>query len=144
MGRIEPGVKCCGVTVYSHMKNALDKLTRDAIWSKQKPAQRFFQKWAASNPGAYVHLEYAFHPARKWRLDFSWPDLKLAVEIQGFGIGHQAQQSLAKDCEKMRAALELEWVIIPFTTRCLGSHELADSAVQFTNQMLSNRAGCPF
>jgi hypothetical protein len=27
--------------------------------------------------------EYVFAPPRKWRFDFAWPDIKLAVEING-------------------------------------------------------------
>lgn len=27
--------------------------------------------------------EYRFHPVRQWRIDFAWPSLKLAVEIEG-------------------------------------------------------------
>ena len=28
--------------------------------------------------------EHRFHPTRRWRFDFAWPELKLAVEAEGF------------------------------------------------------------
>ena len=31
----------------------------------------------------YWEAEYQFHPTRKWRLDFAWPELWLGIEIQG-------------------------------------------------------------
>ena len=27
--------------------------------------------------------EYCFHPLRRWRLDWAWPDRRLALEIEG-------------------------------------------------------------
>jgi hypothetical protein len=27
-------------------------------------------------------MEYLFHPERKWRIDYCWPEQKLAVEIE--------------------------------------------------------------
>ncbi len=31
--------------------------------------------------------EYQFHPTRRWRLDFAWPEQRLAVEIEGAIFG---------------------------------------------------------
>src|SRR5690606_39740371 len=27
--------------------------------------------------------EYRFHPERRWRFDFAWPDLRVAAEVEG-------------------------------------------------------------
>lgn len=27
--------------------------------------------------------EHRFHPARRWRFDFAWPELLFAVEVEG-------------------------------------------------------------
>lgn len=49
--------------------------------------------------------EYRFHPKRKWRLDFCWPDRKppLAVEVEG-GLWvqgrHNRAKSMVADMEK--------------------------------------------
>ena len=40
--------------------------------------------WAWRHHGiADPQSEYKFHPMRKWRIDYAWPDIKLAVEIEG-------------------------------------------------------------
>lgn len=33
--------------------------------------------------GLHTEREYVFHPKRKWRFDFAWPHIKLAVEVEG-------------------------------------------------------------
>lgn len=58
--------------------------------------------------------EHQFHPTRKWRFDFASPALKLAIEIQGNGGGHQRVASQRKDCEKNNHALALGWRTMTF------------------------------
>jgi hypothetical protein len=57
--------------------------------------------------------EYKFHPDRRWRFDFAWPDLKLAVEIEGQGR-HQTFIGFRRDCDKYNAALALGWRVLRF------------------------------
>lgn len=68
--------------------------------------------------------EQTFHHKRKWRLDFCWPDLMIAVEYQGiFGknkTGHQAVQFLSRDYEKAIEAQLLGWLYIPITAKTVG------------------------
>lgn len=62
--------------------------------------------------------EYPFHPTRKWRFDFAWPDVKVAVEIEGgiYKIGrHQRPEGFRKDCEKYNEATRLGWSVLRFT-----------------------------
>jgi very-short-patch-repair endonuclease len=74
--------------------------------------------------------QYKFHPTRLWRFDFAWPELKVAVEIQGGafmrrkgrggrGGGHTTAIGQAKDYEKHREAAVRGWKLLPFN-----SHEL--------------------
>lgn len=44
-------------------------------------------------PAPYV--DYKFHPTRKWALDLAWPDLGLAVEVEG-GIWMQTTEGRSK------------------------------------------------
>lgn len=47
--------------------------------------------------------EYRFHPPRLWRLDFCWPDQKVAVEIEGSvwtNGRHTRGSGFTKDLEK--------------------------------------------
>ncbi len=60
--------------------------------------------------------EYRFHPTRKWRFDFAWPDYKVAVEVegvlwQGGGGRHQRVQGFLRDAEKYEAATLLGWTV---------------------------------
>lgn len=67
--------------------------------------------------------EYTFARPRRWRFDFAWPTLKLAVEIEGvtgiFGnqaLGrHQRAAGMEKDCEKYNEAACLGWRVIRVT-----------------------------
>jgi len=60
--------------------------------------------------------EYRFHPARRWRLDFSWPIHKVAVEIDGGTWGkkgrHTQGAGFKADCEKLNEAAILGWMVI--------------------------------
>jgi hypothetical protein len=51
--------------------------------------------------------EFRFHPVRKWRFDFCWPDQRLALEIQGgvFSNGrHSRGAAMIKEWEKLNTA----------------------------------------
>lgn len=68
--------------------------------------------------------EFAFHPTRKWRFDFAWPDIKLAVECEG-GIwtngAHTRGAHFEGDAEKYNQALLLGWRVLRFTGRVIKS-----------------------
>ena len=57
-------------------------------------------------------LQHIFHPTRNWRFDFCWPLQKVAVEIQGFGPGHNSLVGMTNDYAKHNQALLLNWKII--------------------------------
>lgn len=62
--------------------------------------------------------EYKFHPIRKWRLDFSWPDRKLATEVEG-GIWTQGRHThptgYLADVEKYNHLSLMGWRLIRVT-----------------------------
>lgn len=61
--------------------------------------------------------EFMFHPTRKWRFDFAWPDIKLAVEVEGGVNGrHQRIGGFTGDCVKYSEAAVLGWRVIRATT----------------------------
>ena len=63
--------------------------------------------------------EYRFHPTRRWRFDFAWPEHKLAVEIEGgawTGGRHTRGSGFVSDCDKYNAATILGWRVLRFTT----------------------------
>lgn len=62
--------------------------------------------------------EYRFHPERRWRFDWAWPDKKIAVEQEG-GIwtqgAHVRGGHFLSDMEKYNAAAKLGWFVFRFT-----------------------------
>ena len=71
--------------------------------------------------------QHKFHPVRNWRFDFSWPDKRLAIEVQGFGPGHNSLQGMQSDYEKHNAALVLGWRIIYFMAKDIDPYRQDDT-----------------
>lgn len=63
-------------------------------------------------------IEHKFHPSRRWRYDFAWPDSKVAVEIEG-GVyisgRHNQGAGYESDIEKYNESVILGWKVIRFT-----------------------------
>jgi len=62
--------------------------------------------------------EFKFHPKRRWRVDYAWPDLKLAVEIEGgaFVQGrHFRGVGAIKDMEKYNELVFMGYRLLRFT-----------------------------
>jgi len=61
--------------------------------------------------------EFQFHPSRRWRFDYAWPDHKLALEVEGGiwrkgGGAHSHPLNIERDCEKYSEAALLGWRIL--------------------------------
>jgi len=83
--------------------------------------EQFSALWHASYPClARPEREYHFDPIYpRRRLDFAWPKLKLAVEIEGgmYVRGrHQRARGYTNDCRKYNAAVLLGWRVLRYTT----------------------------
>lgn len=62
--------------------------------------------------------EFLFHKKRKWRFDLAWPDLLIAVEVEGgiwVGGRHVRGQGYEADCEKYNEAQIAGWMVLRFT-----------------------------
>lgn len=62
--------------------------------------------------------EYRFHPKRKWRFDFAWPDMRTACEVEGgnwTGGRHTRPQGFESDCEKYSEAALQGWTVLRVT-----------------------------
>lgn len=74
--------------------------------------------------------EQTFHPTRKWRFDWAWPEQRVALEVEGasFGTGpacpscgqrkqgaHTRGRHFRSDMEKYNAAALLGWRVLRCT-----------------------------
>lgn len=62
--------------------------------------------------------EFTFHKKRKWRFDLAWPDLLIAVEVEGgiwSGGRHVRGEGYEADCEKYNEAQLSGWMVLRFT-----------------------------
>lgn len=84
----------------------------------------------AENLTAGLAQEYAFHPERKWRMDFAWPENKIAIEVEG-GVWtqgrHTRPQGFINDTHKYNQAAILGWTVLRFTEQCIKSGEAIKS-----------------
>ena len=59
--------------------------------------------------------EFRFHPTRKWRMDFAWPEHKVFLEIDG-GLWirgrHTRPGAMLKSWEKENAAAVQGWRVL--------------------------------
>lgn len=57
------------------------------------------------------YCEYRWHPTRKWRLDFAWPEEGMvAVEVQG--MVHRIKARFKADIEKRAELLLAGWRVL--------------------------------
>lgn len=74
--------------------------------------------------------EYRFQPPRRWRFDLAWPDLMLAVEVEGGiwsqtrtgrGRGHAHPARFVADCQKYNAAAMAGWTVLRYPPDLIGT-----------------------
>lgn len=73
--------------------------------------------------------EYRFHPVRRWRFDYAWPQRRIALEVHGavFRQGrHTRGKGFTGDREKMNEAACLGWLVVEVTTDQLMSGKARD------------------
>ena len=61
--------------------------------------------------------EYIFYSKRRWRIDYAWPDVKLAIEIEGgvYSKGrHVRPRGFVGDLEKYNMLTECGWVLLRY------------------------------
>jgi very-short-patch-repair endonuclease len=71
--------------------------------------------------------EHKFHVARKWRIDFAWPEYQVGLECDGgvFTQGrHTRGSGWLKDTEKLNAAAAMGWRMLRCTPDQLNTPEM--------------------
>lgn len=84
--------------------------------------------------------EHRFHAERKWRFDFAWPELKVALEVEGgvwVGGRHTRGKGYLADCIKYNHAAADGWCVL----RCTPSTLLSGPMLDLLARVLRERAG---
>ena len=82
--------------------------------------------------------EFVFHKGRKWRFDFAWPGIKLALEYEGGQFGksrHRSPMGYKRDCDKYNAAQMAGWVVL----RVVRSHYDSGEWIELLKRALRRR-----
>lgn len=84
---------------------------------------RLFALHVGLGPGIKERLRSA--GMNDYRFDFAWPDIKLAVEVNG-GIwlkkgGHNTGRGIERDLQKSGAAMKLGWTVYSCTPAMIKS-----------------------
>jgi hypothetical protein len=62
-------------------------------------------------PEPVLQFEIVDRDGRLWRVDFAWPDRRVAVEFDGFDW-HSSREALRKDRQKRAALEEIDWRVL--------------------------------
>lgn len=88
--------------------------------------------------------EHVFHHDRKWRLDFAWPAVKVAVELDGgtARVGqsrHTQPKGFEDDCNKLNAAIMAGWCVLRFTAQQIRNESV--QSAQLVAALIRRRDG---
>lgn len=91
--------------------------------------------------------EYRFYDGRRWRFDYAWPDMKIALEVEGGVFGHKKNDGteskkgahssitgILRDIEKYNAATSKGWRIL----RCLPDRLCTMNTVNLLKTTIEN------
>ena len=103
----------------------LAKVSKRKVRNPDEPTAEDHIEATLRNVGLAAGMvrQYVFHPTRKWRLDFAWPEHKLALEYQGLVIRriggeaiirgrHATLEGIRGDMEKFNTAQSMGWVVL--------------------------------
>ena len=96
---------------------------------KQQIPHFVWLKLLAQNGIPAPTAEYRFHPTRKFRFDWCWPEYLIAVEVEG-GVWtrgrHTRGAGFLRDCFKYNEAALLGWIVLRTTPDKLYSTEVCE------------------
>jgi very-short-patch-repair endonuclease len=82
-------------------------------------------------PGGVREYQFAEGLKRRWRFDFAWPEVKVALEVEGgqwsrTAARHQRGKGMEQDIEKYNMAALMGWLVIRATTDMVNDNRAAD------------------
>jgi Protein of unknown function (DUF559) len=72
-------------------------------------------------PEPVLQYEIIDRDGRLWRVDFAWPDRRVAVEFDGFDW-HSSREALRKDRQKRAALEEIDWRVLSIVSDDVRRH----------------------
>ena len=72
-------------------------------------------------PEPVLQYEIVDRDGRLWRVDFAWPDQRVAVEFDGFDW-HSSPEALRKDRQKRAALEEIDWRVLSIVSDDVRRH----------------------
>ena len=78
-------------------------------------SEQLFAAFCRSEGLPTPEAEYRFHPTRKWRFDYAWPEHFVALEVEGgiwTGGRHTSGSGFLRDMEKYNAAACAGWLVL--------------------------------
>ena len=90
----------------------------EARFRKSSGLEREFLFYLIAHSIPPAEQEYSFCPTRKWRFDFSWPDMMLAVELEGAiwtNGRHSRGRGMLNDQEKYNWATAHGWRVLRYS-----------------------------
>ena len=82
------------------------------------PCRDVYSKIMQARFNEVCWAEWPFHPTRKWRFDYAFPEYGVAVEIDGglwTGGRHSGGTGQKRDLEKLNAAAQMGWLVLHYT-----------------------------
>ena len=101
--------------------------------------------WCRSSGLPEPEPEFPFWPGRKYAFDYAWPDLKVALEVEGgtLKLGrHNRPGGYEEDCRKYSEAALRGWLVVRCTSRmCAGGEVWALLERALTRRILEANGG---
>lgn len=84
-------------------------------------------------------LEHRFHPVRRFRLDYAWPDQLIGIEYEGLCRSgpsrHTTYAGYTTDCEKYNLAILQGWKVFRITAKMVNNGQLTQLLVDIARLM---------
>jgi hypothetical protein len=116
-------------------------------FSELKPIEKFITAWYRFGIGGLDPMwarnggEQRFDETRR-KFDFSWPDFKVAVEVDGYGPGHLNLGQINRDHAKVNDAAVLGWTVLRYTSAQFsqaGVEKAVEQAVAILSKLIEMR-----
>jgi hypothetical protein len=93
----------------------------------EKKFKAHWTKYHAPTCRTKIVSQHTFHPTRQWKFDFAFPEVKIAIEIQGVGPGHTSPKGILNDHAKNFEAVRYGWTTIYLMNKMLAPSTITNT-----------------